>query len=45
MPFHVEAHGDHDDDHADSEEEHDEHGEERIFSQIDSNKFDLKAPS
>ena len=42
VPFHVEAHGDHDDDHADSEEEHDEHGEERIFSQIDSNKFDLK---
>ena len=42
VPFHVEAHGDHDDDHADSEDEHDEHGEERIFSQIDSNKFDIK---
>ena len=42
VPFHVEAHGDHDDDHVDSEEEHDEHEDERIFSQIDSNKFDLK---
>ena len=44
IPFHVEAHGDHDEDHADSEgdEEHDEHEGERIFSQIDSNKFDIK---
>ena len=42
VPFHVEAHGDHDDDHVDSEEEHDEHENERIFSQIDSYKFDLK---
>ncbi len=42
VPFHVEAHGDHDDDHVDSEEEHDEHEDERIFSQIDSSKFDLK---
>lgn len=41
VPFHVEAHGDHDDDHVDSEEG-DEHEDERIFSQIDSNKFDLK---
>ena len=38
VPFHVEAH---DDDHVDSEGE-EEHEEERIFSQIDSNKFDLK---
>ena len=44
IPFHVEAHGDHDEDHADSEgdEDHDEHEGERIFSQIDSNKFDIK---
>ena len=44
IPFHVEAHGDHDEDNADSEgdEEHDEHEGERIFSQIDSNKFDIK---
>ena len=42
VPFHVEARGDDDDDHMDSEDEHDEHGEERIFSQIDSNKFDIK---
>ena len=34
IPFHVEAHGDHDEDHADSEgdEEHDEHEGERIFT-------------
>ena len=42
VPFHVEAHGEHDDDHAESEDEHDEHEGERIFSQIDSNKFDIK---
>ena len=42
IPFHVEAHGDHDEDHVDSEDEHDEHEGERIFSQIDSNKFDIK---
>ena len=42
VPFHVEAHGHEDDDHSESEDEHDEHGEERIFSQIDSNKFDIK---
>ena len=42
IPFHVEAHGEHDEDHADSEEEHDEHEGERIFSTIDSNKFDIK---
>ena len=44
IPFHVEAHGDHDEDHADSEgdEDHDEHEGERIFSQIDSEKFDIK---
>ena len=44
IPFHVEAHGDHDEDHAESEgdEDHDEHEGERIFSQIDSNKFDIK---
>ena len=41
VPFHVEE-GGHDDDHMDSEEEGEEHGEERIFAQIDSNKFDLK---
>ena len=42
VPFHVEAHGHEDDDHSESEDEHDEHEEERIFSQIDSNKFDIK---
>ncbi len=42
VPFHVEAHGEHDDDHAESEDDHDEHEGERIFSQIDSNKFDIK---
>ena len=42
VPFHVEAHGDDEDDLMESEEEGEEHGEERIFSQIDSNKFDLK---
>ena len=42
VPFHVEAHGEHDEDHVDSEDEHDEHEGERIFSQIDSSKFDIK---
>ena len=42
VPFHVEAHGEHDEDHVDSEDEHDEHEGERIFSQIDSTKFDIK---
>ena len=42
VPFHVEAHGHEDDDHSESEDEHDEHEGERIFSQIDSNKFDIK---
>ena len=42
VPFHVEAHGDEHDDHSESEEEHDEHEEERIFSQIDSTKFDIR---
>jgi iron complex outermembrane receptor protein len=42
IPFHVEAHGDHDEEHVDSEDEHDEHEGERIFSTIDSNKFDIK---
>ena len=42
VPFHVEVHGEHDEDHVDSEDEHDEHEGERIFSQIDSTKFDIK---
>ena len=42
VPFHVEAHGEYDEDHVDSEDEHDEHEGERIFSQIDSSKFDIK---
>ena len=44
IPFHVEAHGEHDEDHSDSEgdEDHDEHEGERIFSQVDSNKLDIK---
>ena len=45
VPFHVEAHGEHDEDHVDSEDEHDEHEGERIFSQIDSTKFDIKVLS
>ena len=42
VPFHVEAHGEHDEDHVDSEDEHDEHEGERVLSQIDSSKFDIK---